>query len=229
MLLLILDEASSDGLRRLRARAEAIGLPIHTEPAREMRRMAPSTASDEACAPGDPPEVIAMFGLPPTSDLNELMQRPGLVVGLCGLRYPANVGFILRSVEVAGGAGVVLDADWGEKQLDEAFRVGIRPNRFMPVVRAETEELLEAAHAGGRRVLAVETSGIATPWESDWRTPAVLLVGSETEGLPEAVIARCDAIVRIPTRGFIPSYNVQAAVGIMLGEWMRQSIIPSVR
>jgi len=29
--------------------------------------------------------------------------------------------------------------------------------------------------------------------------------------------------VRIPTRGFIPSYNVQAAVGMLLGEWLRQT------
>jgi tRNA G18 (ribose-2'-O)-methylase SpoU len=35
-----------------------------------------------------------------------------------------------------------------------------------------------------------------------------------------------DACLRIPMRGFIPSYNVQAAAGIVLGEWLRQTHEP---
>ena len=50
-----------------------------------------------------------------------------------------------------------------------------------------------------------------------------MLFGSETEGLSAEIMGDVDQSVRIPTRGFIPSYNVQAATGILLGEWLRQT------
>ena len=70
--------------------------------------------------------------------------------------------------------------------------------------------------------MAVETSGDSAPWEVDLAKPVVVLVGSETTGIPEPFLEAVDEVVSIPIGGFIPSYNVQAAVGILLGEWMRQ-------
>lgn len=221
-LLLVVDAPLDPATRALLSLAAQHEIPTRVESVREMRRMAPSPKAGALVEAPSPPEVIAFFGPDPNADLKELMARPGLVVGLCGLRYPGNVGFIFRSVEVAGAAGVVLDANWDDSQMEEALRVGMRPERFMPVVRSDSSALLVAARTAGRRILAVETSGATTPWETDWQRPSLLLVGSETEGLPRAVLEECDASVRIPTRGFIPSYNVQAAVGICLGEWLRQ-------
>jgi len=50
-----------------------------------------------------------------------------------------------------------------------------------------------------------------------------VLIGSEATGIPAALLAEADETIAIPVGGFIPSYNVQAAVGIFLGEWMRQN------
>jgi tRNA G18 (ribose-2'-O)-methylase SpoU len=36
------------------------------------------------------------------------------------------------------------------------------------------------------------------------------------------VLARCDDVVRVPMAGFIPSYNVQAAMAAVAGERLRQ-------
>ncbi len=38
----------------------------------------------------------------------------------------------------------------------------------------------------------------------------------------DAVLDACDGAVAIPMRGFIPSYNLQAAMGIVVGEQLRQ-------
>ncbi len=84
---------------------------------------------------------------------------------------------------------------------------------------AETRRAPEAD-----RHLSRSRPGGRSPWESDLtRRRAVWLIGSETEGIPEEVLERADEVVRIPTRGFIPSYNVQAAAGMVLGEWLRQT------
>ena len=161
--------------------------------------------------------AIGIFG----RDLRLLQQV--LALHLCRLRYPGNVGFILRAAEVAGAAGVLLDVDWTEKEHAAARRASIHADRFFPVVPADTASVFAAAHAAGRRIVAVETSGKATPWSVDLARPALIVVGGEAEGIPDELLERADDTVRIPTRGFIPSYNVQAAVGMVLGEWLRQT------
>ena len=203
--------AASDALIE---RARRAGIRISIESQREMRRM---SETDE------PPELLAVAGLPPATDLDVLMRGEGLVLVLVGLRYPANVGFILRSAEVAGVAGVVVANDWAASEWEEARRVGIRANRFISVLEAEATKAVDSAREAGRRIVAIETSGRSSPWQIDLAQPTALLIGSETTGVADELLEGADEIVRIPTRGFIPSYNVQAATGILLGEWLRQT------
>jgi 23S rRNA (guanosine2251-2'-O)-methyltransferase len=70
--------------------------------------------------------------------------------------------------------------------------------------------------------VAFETEGAVAPWEVDFRLPTAVLIGGETTGIPRPLLASADALVRIPARGIIPSYNVQVAVSMALGEWLRQ-------
>ena len=182
-----------------------------------MRRM---SSADEA------PELLALEGAAPAGNIDELMAAEGLVLVLAGLRYPGNVGFILRSAEVAGAAGVVLSSDWQGSQREEAMRIGIRADRFLPIFDADVRDAIGSARASGRRVVALETSGTKVPWQVDLSRPTAVLVGGETEGLSPALVEAADDVVRIPSRGFMPSYNVQAAVGVLLGEWLRQDESP---
>ena len=202
------------------AAAIEAGVPVTREPAREMQRMTEGEGIESA---------IALVGPPLATTLEGLMAAPGLAVVLSGLRYPGNVGFILRAAEVAGAAGVVLDADWTEREHATARRASIHADRFLPVVEAETREAFDASRRAGRRIVAVETSGKKTPWSIDLAGPTTIVVGGEAEGIPDDLLARADEVVRIPTRGFIPSYNVQAAVGMLLGEWLRQTEPPAER
>jgi tRNA (cytidine/uridine-2'-O-)-methyltransferase len=82
------------------------------------------------------------------------------------------------------------------------------------------EQLLRAA---GRRLVAVET--VATTPYADFAFGAqdVLLMGRETAGTPDEVLARCDAAVRIPMQSGARSLNVAMAGAMVLGEAMRQT------
>lgn len=212
--LLVREGERSPEVAALVEAARAAGVRISIESPREMRRM---SATDEA------PALLAMQGPAPASDLAALMKREGVVFVLIGLRYPANVGFILRSAEVAGAAGVVVANHWKESEWAEARRVSMRADRFLSVLSARAGEAVTAALASGRRLVAIETNGDATPWTADLTGPIACLIGSEATGIPADLLARADEILRIPTPGFIPSYNVQAATSILLGELLRQS------
>jgi TrmH family RNA methyltransferase len=201
-------------LERLRAQ----GVPTREESSGGMTRMSEGL---------EPPELIASIGPPLADDLPTLMKAPDLVLVLIGLRYPGNVGFILRSAEVAGVAGIVVANDWGEGEWAAALRVGMHPDRFLPILRADAAQAIAAARTAGRRIVAVETTGDVAPWAVDLARPTALLLGGERDGLPAEALAQADAVVRIPSGGFIPSYNVQAATGILLGEWLRQREVSS--
>lgn len=215
-MLLVREGSRSEAAEALIERARAADIRIASESEREMRRMSETD---------DSPELLAVAGSPPATDLDVLMQQQGLVLILVGVRYPGNVGFILRSAEVAGAAGVVVANEWSGSEWEEARRSGIRADRFLAVLEADAGHALVAARAAGRRVIAVETSGSVLPWEVDLSKPTALLVGGEANGISSELLSRTDEVVRIPTRGFIPSYNVQAATGILLGEWLRQTSI----
>ncbi|MCP4906940.1 MAG: hypothetical protein GY910_18355 [bacterium] len=213
-LILVREGPRSDAVSAVAERARAAGVAISIESEREMRRMSET---------GDAPELLAVTGPPPTHDLATLMAAEGLVLILIGLRYPGNIGFILRSAEVAGAAGVVVANDWAGSEWQEAQRVGMRAQRFLSVLEVGAGDAIAAARSAGRRLVAVETSGSTLPWEVDLSKSTALMMGGETKGISGDFLAQADEVVRIPTRGFIPSYNVQAATGMLLGEWLRQT------
>jgi tRNA G18 (ribose-2'-O)-methylase SpoU len=83
-------------------------------------------------------------------------------------------------------------------------------------------DTIARARRAGRRVLAIEDVGDAAPWEADLTSRLLLVVGGERHGIPREVLAACDGALRIPMRGFIPSYNLQAAMAMVAGERLRQ-------
>ncbi|MBA2323665.1 MAG: RNA methyltransferase, partial [Pseudonocardiales bacterium] len=58
-------------------------------------------------------------------------------------------------------------------------------------------------------------------WAVRYRTPLVVLLGSEGDGLPVDVIERADHTVRIPMVGTPESLNLAVAAALMLYEVRR--------
>jgi TrmH family RNA methyltransferase len=71
--------------------------------------------------------------------------------------------------------------------------------------------------------VGIEDVGTQAPWEVELTGRVLFVVGGETHGIPAPVLERCDSLVRIPTSGFIPSYNLQAAVAAVAAERLRQA------
>ena len=193
-------------------RAKALGIPVRETSERSRWRLSQ-----------DPPaEVLALVGGPPDADRATVLASGGLVWLLVGLAYPGNTGFAIRLAEVSGAHGVFVDGAFLHEGRREALRASMRADRFMPVFWEPALEAVAAARAAGRRVLAVEDVGTRAPHEVDLTEPLLLIVGGERHGIPREVLEACDGAIRIPMRGFIPSYNLQAAMAIVVGEHLRQ-------
>ncbi len=212
--LIVVDaDAGDEAARALVEPARAAGVPVQAVGARHFARLVPQ---------GEPGGALALAGAGPARDAAELLAREGPALLLTGVAYPGNAGFAIRTAEVSGAAGVFLDTAFDHVKRREALRASMRADRFLPVQWLATAEVLDAARAAGRQIVGIEDVGGQAPWDVDLRPPSLFVVGGEADGIPEAALAACDAVVRIPMSGVIRSYNLQAAVAIVAGERMRQ-------
>ena len=212
-LIMLRSDDTSDEARALAAQATQRGVRVWRCGAGDMRRLGRGPESDRA---------LALIGPSPSATLFELLGRGGLSWLLHQALYPSNVGFAVRTAEVSGAAGVIVDATFNHEQRARVEHVSMGAAHMLPVLYHDSERALEAAAAQGVRVLCIEDVGASAPWEVDLTGPLVCLIGSERSGISKALLERCDRVVRIPMAGFVPSYNVQAAIAAIAIERLRQ-------
>jgi tRNA G18 (ribose-2'-O)-methylase SpoU len=117
---------------------------------------------------------------------------------------------------------VFVDNAFDHEAKREATRAAMRADRVMPVYWMASDRVLALARAAERRIYALEDVGDAAPWDVDLTAPALFVVGGERHGIPQQILAAADRVLRLPMRGFIPSYNLQAAMAGVAFERLRQ-------
>jgi len=212
-LLMVREGALSPQAREVLARCKDAQVAIRKAGQREMKRMA---------AAGEVPEVLALAGPDPAARLPEVLATGGPLWLLTGVAYPGNAGFAIRTAEVSGAAGIVLDTSFDREGRRQALRASMRADRLFPVLWERADETLTLAREAGYRLVGIEDQGKQAPWQVDLTGPALFVVGGEAGGVAASLLERCEVTLRIPMPGFIPSYNLQAALAIVAGERLRQ-------
>jgi len=186
-----------------------------------------STADlDRAARGGVHQGVVAELSETDALDVSDLVagaRSVPLIVVLDGIEDPHNVGAILRTVDAAGGDGVIRQnrhaaALGGAAAKASAGAVShVKIADVVNIARA-LEELKDAG------VWTVGLAGDAPKRydEVDLTLPTALVLGAEENGLRRLVRERCDWLVSIPLFGHVQSLNVSVAAGIALFEAIRQ-------
>ena len=212
-LVLVESGCSEQRVRGLAERAAAAGITVRDA----------SPASLWRLSLQDPPaRVLALVGADPGASLDEALAERGAAWLLAGTAYPGNTGFAIRTAEVSGADAIFIDNDFEHEGKREATRAAMRADRFMPVFWRSGAEVLDGARRHGRRIFAVEDVGTALPWEVDLTGPVLFVIGGERHGIPGPLLEGADQILRLPMQGFIPSYNLQAAMAAVALERIRQ-------
>ncbi len=133
---------------------------------------------------------------------------------------PQNTGALIR-LGACFGVGVDIIEPCGFLFSDAKLRrAGMDYLGRAEVVRHPSWQAFLAACAGLRLVL-LTTMGVDRYVEFAFRPNDVLLLGRESEGVPDAVHERADARLRIPVKE--RSLNVAQAGAIVLAEALRQT------
>ena len=133
-----------------------------------------------------------------------------------------NVGTILR---LAACLAVPVDIiepcgfPWSDKALK---RAGMDYAEIAQVARHADWAAFAEAHAGQRVVLMTTQGAMPLP-EARFEAGDILLMGSESSGVPPAVHEAAALRVRIPQAPGTRSLNIAVAAGIALAEALRQT------
>jgi tRNA G18 (ribose-2'-O)-methylase SpoU len=197
----------------LLARCAKDGIAVRRASAREFDRLS-SGREDEL--------VIAAAAERSSVPMKEVFERGGAVWLVSGTAYPGNAGFVARTAEVSGATAVIVDSGFDRNERRDVVRAALRADRVFPILFESGLAAIEHARGAGFSVVAIEDVGESAPWQIELSGDVLFVVGGEKNGIPEDQLARCDGIIRIPMAGFIPSYNLQAAMAMVCGERLRQ-------
>lgn len=149
-----------------------------------------------------------------------------MIVALENIRSLWNIGAILRTTEFFGIKDVWLvgytgreQADWNELHHKIGkTALGAEKNLTIKFIK-DSLQLIKLAKEKKFNLVAIEQdkkSISLQKWQSDKN--AVLVFGSETEGVSKEVLAAAEQIVEIPRLGKKNSLNVATAAGIVIAK-----------
>jgi 23S rRNA (guanosine2251-2'-O)-methyltransferase len=156
-------------------------------------------------------------------DLAQPTNGPPLIVVLDEVEDPQNVGAILRTVDAAGGTGVVRQTRRAAALDGAAAKASAGAVNHVPVADVvNIARSLEELKKAGVWTIGLDAGAKMAYYEWDLTLPTALVVGAEGHGLRRLVRERCDQVVGIPMLGHVGSLNVSVATAIVLYEAVRQ-------
>ncbi len=153
---------------------------------------------------------------PRCADLNSLERAGQVILILDNLRSAFNVGSIFRSAECLGLSEIwlcgVTAAPPNPALLKTARGTTSRVDwRYFD----ETVEAVREAQTRRYRVYALETAPqAASAFAENFQLPLALILGNESMGVSDEILALCDRIICLPVQGWKNSLNVAVACAV---------------
>ena len=139
------------------------------------------------------------------------------VLSLHEIRDPGNLGTIMRTAEATGVSRILLLGDCCDPYAPEAVRASAGSIFAVKVARNSLNEFLRLAARWTTDVVGTHLAA-AESFHQPYRRPVLLLMGSESSGLPSELVKACSKLVRIPMAEGVESLNVATATALMLYE-----------
>lgn len=174
----------------------------------------------ESIAGTDSPQgvlaVMRMKALP-------LPQKADFVIIADGIQDPGNLGTLFRTAAAAKADAVLLMPGCADEFSPKVIRSGMGTHFRLPIARMDWDraETWLRGHSD-MQILAADSDGGISCWETDLTGPTAIIIGSEGNGPCDRALAASDRRILIPMPGEIESLNAGIAAGILIFEVVRQ-------
>ena len=134
------------------------------------------------------------------------------------LRDPGNLGTMLRTGDAVGAGGLILIDDCADPFSVETVRASMGAIFTQKVAQARWDDFLPWLRAGTGQLVAASLRNAVPYRGAPYSSPCFLMVGNESQGLPEEYEAACDLRVTMPMKGRADSLNAAVAGAVLAYE-----------
>ena len=152
---------------------------------------------------------------------DERGEKPLIVVS-DGITDPYNLGALIRCAEGVGAHGLILPKRRASGLTPLVTKASAGAIEHLAVAKvSNVVSTLEKLKKLGLWVYSAEAGG-QNYYDTDFSGGAVIVFGSEGDGVSKLVLERSDFIISIPMYGKVNSFNVSTAASVILAEASRQ-------
>ena len=221
----LLEEASLWGGHRIHTvlYTQGVKLPVYDDCTAPEIQVTESVM--ESVSPMKTPQGVVFSCAAPTLRLpGELKREPERYLTwrqclvLDGVQDPGNVGTLWRTADAFGADGLLLLPGCADPWNPKTVRATMGACFRLPLWETELEPRAQRLEAAALPLYAAALGpDTADLRQADLRRAAVV-IGSEGQGVSEAVLARCQGRLKIPMRERCESLNAAAAGAVVLWE-----------
>ena len=151
------------------------------------------------------------------------VRTPPLILVLDGIEDPRNLGAIARTLDAAGGSGLVVPERRAAPVTGAAVKASAGALVHVPLAPVvNLPRALAELKAAGVWTIGLEAEAEQSLYDLDLRLPSAFVIGGEGRGLHRLVRERCDWRAALPMRGRVSSLNASVAAAVALFEALRQ-------
>ena len=146
-----------------------------------------------------------------------------LVILLHQINNPTNLGAILRTCEAVNVSGVILTKNSADVFSPKALRGAMGASLRLPLwINTDYTDALDWATRQNLISVCADVRAKKSYLEIDWKTPRLLVFGSEGHGLSEEEQQAVDESILIPMENNVESLNLAVSCAVILFEAKRQ-------
>ena len=128
-----------------------------------------------------------------------------------------NFGAIARTAECAGVDGIVIGEKGNAPITGDAMKTSAGALNHLAVCREkDLRKTLQFLRENGIKVIACTEKAGLDLFNATLNGPIALIMGSEEDGISDALLREADELVKIPMKGKIGSLNVSVASGVAI-------------
>ena len=200
--------------------AEDAGIQVEQIQRRELDRQSQTKKSQGVVAVLPDTRYVSVENIILEADRKN--QAP-LVAVLDGIVDPHNLGAIARTMDAAGGHGIIIPERRAAGISPGAIRASAGALMHLPVARVvNISRTIEYLNTLGLQTVALAVDAETDYTATDLTVPTAIVVGSEEKGVGRLAQERCTATAAIPMHGQLASLNASVSAAIALYEAVRQ-------
>jgi TrmH family RNA methyltransferase len=134
------------------------------------------------------------------------------------MRDPGNLGTMLRTADAVGAGGLILLDDCVDPFSVEAVRASMGAIFTQKLAMARWEEFLPWLREDAGQLVAASLREAVPYRGAPYAGPCFIMVGNESQGLPEDYEMACDLRVTMPMKGRADSLNAAVAGAVLAYE-----------